>query len=57
VPANLSDAEAATLPIAALTAWSTLQEGGVKPGDAVLIQGTGGVALFALQFAGSRARE
>ena len=50
-PANLSDAEAATLPIAALTAWSTLQEGGVKSGDVVLVQGTGGVALFALQFA------
>jgi NADPH:quinone reductase-like Zn-dependent oxidoreductase len=51
VPAHLSDSEAATLPIAAVTAWSTLQEGGVKPGDTVLIQGTGGVALFALQFA------
>lgn len=50
-PANLSDAEAATLPIAALTAWSTLQEGGIKSGDVVLVQGTGGVALFALQFA------
>ena len=50
-PANLSDAEAATLPIAALTAWSTLQEGGIKSGDIVLVQGTGGVALFALQFA------
>lgn len=51
VPRHLSDGEAATLPIAALTAWSTLQEGKVKPGDSVLIQGTGGVALFALQFA------
>jgi len=51
VPANLSDAEAATLPIAALTAWTTLQEGAIKPGDSVLVQGTGGVALFALQFA------
>ena len=51
VPAHLSDAEAATLPIAALTAWSTLQEGGIKSGDTVLVQGTGGVALFALQFA------
>ena len=51
IPANLSDAEAATLPIAALTAWSTLQEGGIKAGDTVLVQGTGGVALFALQFA------
>jgi NADPH:quinone reductase-like Zn-dependent oxidoreductase len=50
-PAHLSDEDAATLPIAALTAWSTLQEGSVKPGDTVLVQGTGGVALFALQFA------
>ncbi len=51
VPAHLSDQEASTLPIAALTAWSTLQEGGVKPGSTVLVQGTGGVAIFALQFA------
>ncbi len=51
VPTHLSDGEAATLPIAALTAWSTLQEGGIKAGDTVLVQGTGGVALFAAQFA------
>lgn len=50
-PAYLTDQEAATLPIAALTAWSTLQEGDLKPGDTVLVQGTGGVAMFALQFA------
>ncbi len=50
-PQSLSDVEAATLPIAALTAWSTLVEGGVKPGTTVLVQGTGGVALFGLQFA------
>jgi NADPH:quinone reductase-like Zn-dependent oxidoreductase len=50
-PIQMSDREAATLPIAALTAWSTLQEGDVKPGDTVLVQGTGGVAIFALQFA------
>jgi len=50
-PANLNAAEAATLPIAALTAWSTLEEGSIKSGDVVLVQGTGGVALFALQFA------
>jgi NADPH:quinone reductase-like Zn-dependent oxidoreductase len=50
-PAHLTDAEAATLPIAALTAWSTLAEGRVKSGDTVLVQGTGGVSLFALQFA------
>lgn len=50
-PANLTDAEAATLPIAALTAWSCLLEGGIKVGSNVLVQGTGGVALFALQLA------
>lgn len=48
---HLSDAEASTLPIAAVTAWSTLIEGGIKAGDVVLVEGTGGVALFALQFA------
>jgi NADPH:quinone reductase-like Zn-dependent oxidoreductase len=52
VPEHLSDTEAATLPCAAVTAWHALvEEGGVKAGDTVLIQGTGGVSLFALQFA------
>jgi len=51
VPEHLTDVEAATLPIAAVTAWSALTEGGIKPGASVLVQGTGGVALFALQFA------
>lgn len=52
VPEHLSDAEAATLPCAGLTAWSALVGfGNVKPGDTVLIEGTGGVALFAQQFA------
>jgi NADPH:quinone reductase-like Zn-dependent oxidoreductase len=52
VPAHLSDEEAATLPCAALTAWHALvSEGGLKAGDTVLVQGTGGVSLFALQFA------
>jgi len=51
-PEHLGDEEAATLPCAALTAWSALvTEGGVKAGDRVLVQGTGGVSLFALQFA------
>jgi len=52
VPAHLTDAEAATLPCAALTAWSAMiSQGRVGPGDTVLVQGTGGVALFAVQFA------
>ena len=52
VPEYLADEEAATLPCAALTAWSALAtEGNVKAGDTVLVQGTGGVSLFALQFA------
>lgn len=43
---------AATLPCAALTAWSAIVDlGRVRPGDTVLVQGTGGVSLFALQFA------
>lgn len=50
-PPGLSNAEAATLPIAALTAWSCLLEGGIQVGSNVLVQGTGGVALFALQLA------
>ena len=52
VPAYLSDVEAATLPCAALTAWSAIVTyGALQPGSRVLVQGTGGVALFALQFA------
>jgi NADPH:quinone reductase-like Zn-dependent oxidoreductase len=51
-PASLTDVEAATLPCAGLTAWRALMvEGGVKPGETVLIEGTGGVSIFALQFA------
>jgi NADPH:quinone reductase-like Zn-dependent oxidoreductase len=51
-PEHLSHTEAATLPCAALTAWSAVvTDGQVKAGDWVLVQGTGGVALFALQFA------
>jgi NADPH:quinone reductase-like Zn-dependent oxidoreductase len=51
-PAHLSDEEAATLPCAALTAWSALVTyEKLRPGSKVLVQGTGGVALFALQFA------
>lgn len=51
-PSNLSDEEAATLPIAGLTAWAGLVDvGRAKPGQTVLIQGTGGVSIFALQIA------
>ena len=51
-PAPFSDTEAASLPTAAVTAWRAIvTEGGVKPGQVVLVQGTGGVSLFALQFA------
>jgi NADPH:quinone reductase-like Zn-dependent oxidoreductase len=51
VPEHLNFEEAATLPCAAVTAWNALAAGDVKPGDTVLIQGTGGVSIFALQFA------
>lgn len=51
-PKNLSHEEVATLPCAALTAWRGLfVEGRLKAGDTVLVQGTGGVSIFALQFA------
>jgi NADPH:quinone reductase-like Zn-dependent oxidoreductase len=50
-PAYLNDEEAATLPIAAVTAWQSLQLGALKAGQTVLVQGTGGVSIFALQFA------
>ncbi|HEY1720089.1 MAG TPA: NAD(P)-dependent alcohol dehydrogenase [Magnetospirillaceae bacterium] len=52
VPDYLSYEEAATLPCAALTAWNALM-GGRRPipGESVLIIGSGGVALFTLQFA------
>ncbi|AEI93726.1 zinc-dependent alcohol dehydrogenase family protein [Roseobacter litoralis] len=52
VPDYLSDAEAATLPCAALTAWSAIvTHGQTQAGDKILVQGTGSVALFALAFA------
>ncbi len=51
-PAGYTPVEAATLPCAGVTAWRGLVVcGQVKPGDTVLILGTGGVSLFALQFA------
>jgi NADPH:quinone reductase-like Zn-dependent oxidoreductase len=51
-PEHLSDVEAAALPCAGLTAWSAVAKlGGLKPGQTVLTQGSGGVSIFALQFA------
>lgn len=51
IPEHLSYAEAATLPCAALTAWySLVTTGRLKAGETVLIHGTGGVSMFALQF-------
>ena len=52
VPAGYSHAEAATLTCAGLTAWRALfVDGNVQPGSTVLIQGSGGVSVFALQLA------
>ncbi|HEY2865721.1 MAG TPA: NAD(P)-dependent alcohol dehydrogenase, partial [Pyrinomonadaceae bacterium] len=52
IPENLSFEEAATLPCAAVTVWNALMaSGGLKSGDTVLLQGTGGVSIFALQLA------
>ena len=52
MPADYSFAEAATLPCAALTAWRALiVEGNIKTGDRVLVEGTGGMSIFALQIA------
>ena len=52
LPAGLSFEEGATLPCAGVTAWHALVEiGNIKAGDIVLVQGSGGVSIFALQFA------
>ncbi|RYG39405.1 NAD(P)-dependent alcohol dehydrogenase [bacterium] len=52
IPADFSYEEAATLPCAAVTAWQALFErGGLTAGETVLCLGTGGVSVFALQFA------
>jgi NADPH:quinone reductase-like Zn-dependent oxidoreductase len=51
VPERLSDEEASTLPCAAVTAWQALvTKGRARAGETVLVQGTGGVSIFALQF-------
>jgi NADPH:quinone reductase-like Zn-dependent oxidoreductase len=52
LPPHLSFEEGATLPCAAVTAWAALvTHGALKAGETVLVQGTGGVSIFALQFA------
>ncbi|WP_145476041.1 zinc-dependent alcohol dehydrogenase family protein [Yersinia similis] len=51
-PDSMTDEEASTLPIAALTAWYSLMDiGNLQPGQTVLVQGTGGVSVFAAQIA------
>jgi NADPH:quinone reductase-like Zn-dependent oxidoreductase len=50
-PVYLTEDEAAALPCAAVTAWNALAEGGLRAGQTVLLQGTGGVSTFALQIA------
>jgi NADPH:quinone reductase-like Zn-dependent oxidoreductase len=51
-PRHYDAVQAATLPCAAVTAWNAVvHQGQVKAGDIVVVQGTGGVSLFALQFA------
>jgi NADPH:quinone reductase-like Zn-dependent oxidoreductase len=57
-PETLDDAEASTLPCAGLTAWFALVERGqLRAGQSVLVQGTGGVAIFALQIAKAHGAE
>jgi NADPH:quinone reductase-like Zn-dependent oxidoreductase len=51
IPEHLDFAQAAALPIAATTAWNAQRAAQVRPGSVVAILGTGGVSLFALQFA------
>lgn len=52
VPDFLTDEQVATLPCAALTAWRALfEDARLQPGDSVVLQGTGGVSIFGLQFA------
>ena len=51
VPEHLDFVQAATLPIAATTAWNAVRSAQLRPGSVVLLLGTGGVSIFALQFA------
>lgn len=50
IPSGYSFEQAATLPCAAVTAWQALDLAGMRPGQTVLMLGTGGVSIFALQF-------
>ncbi|MGL6344472.1 MAG: zinc-dependent alcohol dehydrogenase family protein, partial [Waterburya sp.] len=54
IPSNLTTAEASTLPIAGLTAWNALNNSNLQADNTVLLHGTGGVSIFALQFAKAR---
>lgn len=51
MPAGYTYAQASTLPCAALTAWSALEQADLQSGETVVVQGTGGVSLFAAAFA------
>ncbi|MHC8313055.1 zinc-dependent alcohol dehydrogenase family protein [Pseudomonas sp. GT1P32] len=51
LPEHLSFAQGAALPIAATTAWNAQRAAQIRPGSTVVILGTGGVSIFALQFA------
>ncbi|WP_144157369.1 zinc-dependent alcohol dehydrogenase family protein [Paraburkholderia sp. BCC1885] len=51
IPDQLQFVEAASLPVAATTAWNAIVTGNVRPGSIVVLLGTGGVSVFALQFA------
>jgi NADPH:quinone reductase-like Zn-dependent oxidoreductase len=52
IPGHLTDEEASTLPCAGVTAWQALvTRSRLEPGETVLVQGSGGVSIFALQFA------
>lgn len=57
-PDSLDDIQASTLPCAGLTAWNALVErGGIRAGQSILVQGTGGVSMFALQIAKAHGAE
>lgn len=57
-PVSLTDSEASTLPMAGLSAWTALvEQGRVHAGQTVVVQGTGGVALFGLQIAAAHGAE